>query len=35
MDIMASDVDKEVTCLACANRMGRMYDEARAKEQSK
>jgi hypothetical protein len=35
MDIMASDVDNEVTCLACTNRMGKMYDEAGAKEQDK
>jgi len=35
MDIMASDVDEEVTCLACSNRMGRMYEEAGAKKQSK
>ena len=35
MDIWASDVDEEVTCLACSHRMRRMYEEAGAEKQSK
>ena len=35
MGVRTSDTDDEVTCLACMNRMGKMYDEARAEEQSK
>jgi hypothetical protein len=35
MDIRASDVDVEVTCLACSSRMRRMYEEAGAEEQGK
>ena len=35
MGVRASDKDDEVTCLACMNRMGRMYEEARAEKQSK
>ena len=35
MDVRISDKDEEVTCLACSNRMGRMYEQAGAKKQSK
>jgi len=34
MGIRISDVDEEVTCLACTNKMGRIYEEARAEKQS-
>ena len=34
MDIRISDKDEEVTCLACTNKMGRIYEEARAEKQS-
>ena len=34
-DIRASDVDEEVTCLSCSNRMRRLYEEARAEKQGK
>jgi len=35
MDIRASDVDAEVTCLACSSRMRKLYEEAGAEEQDK
>ena len=35
LDIRSSDVDVEVTCLACSNRMRRMYEEAGAEKQGK
>ena len=35
MDITASDVDEEVTCLACSSRMRKMYETAGAEKQSK
>ena len=35
MDITASDVDEEVTCLACSSRMRKLYEEAGAEEQDK
>ena len=33
--VRISDKDEEVTCLACTNRMGRIYEEAGAEKQSK
>ena len=35
MDLRASDVDAEVTCLACSSRMRKIYEEAGAEKQSK
>jgi len=35
MDITASDVDAEVTCLACSSRMRKLYETAGAEKQSK
>ena len=35
MDIRASDVDAEVTCLACSSRMRKIYEKAGAEKQSK
>ena len=35
MDIRASDVDAEVTCLACSSRMRKIYEKAGAEEQDK
>ena len=34
MDVRISKKDEDVTCLACSHRMGRMYEQARAKKQS-